>query len=593
MEGTNATLLAACGALAGRVAKLEELAAAGAGAAAEATTHGRVLLQTNETIDLLTEEVVGVNLAIDTLWQLLAAFMVFLMQAGFAALEAGSVRAKNTKNILLKNLLDACLGAVVWWALGFPFAFGTRFNGSNGWIGANNFFLAQYNHVLYTTAQPRYNIELVNFGRTGGDPDGLGGVNTDEAGLSGYAFWMFQWAFAATTATIVSGAVAERCRFVGYLIYQSVLIAFVYPVVVHWVWSTEGWLSAFFVPPNTDGRGTCDGVCDNLFNGIVDFAGSGVVHLVGGTAALWSAYILGPRIGRFGSNGEVNDLQPHSLPLATLGVLIMWFGWYGFNCGSTLALANGLWYVAAKVAVVTTLSAAGGGCGTVILGIIMRQPIDLAPVLNGILSGLVACCAGTATFEPFAGLVVGLVASWLYAGASAGLKKLRIDDPLDASPVHLVNGAWGLIAAGLLSTRTNTIAAYGNPGPTNQEPTDFIFTDSGHKYWGGFYDGGGRLFGAQVIAMLAIFAWVSIVCIPLFGILKITGLFRVSEEEEVVGMDISHHGGSAYEWQMPDGDKTESRLNDDDEKPSPPPPGEPGDTEDTVTDGAASKITEG
>jgi Amt family ammonium transporter len=534
-----------------------QLAAAGAGAAAEATTHGRVLLQTNETIDLLTlsEEVEGINLAIDTLWQLLAAFMVFLMQAGFAALEAGSVRAKNTKNILLKNLLDACLGAVVWWALGFPFAFGARFNGSNGWIGANNFFLAQYNHVLYTTAQPRYNIELVNFGRTGGDPDGLGGVNTDEAGLSGYAFWMFQWAFAATTATIVSGAVAERCRFVGYLIYQSVLIAFVYPVVVHWVWSTEGWLSAFFVPPNNDdpARGTCDGVCDNLFN----------------------------------------DLQPHSLPLATLGVLIMWFGWYGFNCGSTLALANGLWYVAAKVAVVTTLSAAGGGCGTVILGIIMRQPIDLAPVLNGILSGLVACCAGTATFEPFAGLVVGLVASWLYAGASAGLKKLRIDDPLDASPVHLVNGAWGLIAAGLLSTRTNTIAAYGNPGPTNQEPTDFIFTDSGHKYWGGFYDGGGRLFGAQVIAMLAIFAWVSIVCIPLFGILKITGLFRVSEEEEVVGMDISHHGGSAYEWQMPDGDKTESRLNNDDEKPSPPPPGEPGDTEDTVTDGAASKITEG
>merc|ERR1719506_1942599 len=133
--------------------------------------------------------------------------MVFLMQAGFAALEAGSVRAKNTKNILLKNLLDACLGAVVWWALGFPFAFGARFNGSNGWIGANNFFLAQYNHVPYTTAQPRYNIELRNFGRTFSNPDGLGGVNTGEAGLSGYAFWMFQWAFAATTATIVSGAV--------------------------------------------------------------------------------------------------------------------------------------------------------------------------------------------------------------------------------------------------------------------------------------------------------------------------------------------------------------------------------------------------
>lgn len=478
--------------------------------------------------------------------------MVFLMQAGFAALEAGSVRAKNTKNILLKNLLDACVGAVIWWSLGFPFAFGVRFNDGNGWIGANNFFLAQFNTVEFTIEQPRYSIELWNFG---------GG------GLSGYAFWMFQWAFAATTATIVSGAVAERCRFVGYLIYNVFLIAFVYPVVVHWVWSGEGWLSAFFVAPDSGDRGSCQSICNNLFNGIVDFAGSGVVHMTGGTAAFWAAWILGPRIGRFGASGEVNNMMPHSLPIATLGVFIMWFGWYGFNAGSTLALSGGFWYVAAKVAVVTTLAAAGGGCGVVMINLIGRMPIDLAPVLNGILSGLVASCASVATAEPFAGLLIGMVASWLYYGAANVLKMMRIDDPLDASPVHMISGMWGLLAAGLFSTRTNTVAAYGDPDPDNQQPTGFIFTDSGGKYWGGFYGGGGRLFGAEIVALLAIFAWVSICCIVLFGTLKVTGLFRVTEEEEIVGMDISHHGGSAYEWQVKDGEK-------DDEKPPPPAPEE-------------------
>lgn len=466
-------------------------------------------------------------------------------QAGFAALEAGSVRAKNTKNILLKNVIDACAGALMWWALGFPFAFGERLNSSNGWIGANNFFLAQYDQQTITAGNP-YPIAMRNFSYT-------------DTTLSGFAFWLFQWAFAATAATIVSGAVAERCRFVAYLIYTAVITMWIYPVVVHWVWSGEGWLSAFFVQPNTFDntgnliRGTCTGVCNRLRNGVIDFAGSGVVHMTGGTAALFAAWILGPRIGRFDSTGAVQNIPAHSLPLATLGVFILWFGWYGFNCGSTLGISGGYQETAAKVAVVTTLAAGAGGVTSLALSRAIEGHIDLAPSLNGILGGLVASCAGCATVEPFAGMVIGIVAGIIYVGSSKMLKAMRIDDPLDASPVHFFCGIWGLWACGLLSTYTNVSAVYGD--------TVQLFTGGG--YWGGFYGGGGTLLGVNIIATLAIAAWVGINSCIMFGLLKVTGLFRVSEEDETVGMDISHHGGSAYEWQSggpPDGGEDEDEL---------------------------------
>jgi Amt family ammonium transporter len=492
------------------------------------------------------QAIYAINHSLDTLWVLVCAFLVFFMQAGFAALEAGSVRAKNTKNILLKNVIDACAGALMWWALGFPFAFGNRFDGSNGWIGANNFFLAQYDQQA-TTPGNTYPIAMRNYSYT------------DET-LSGFAFWLFQWAFAATAATIVSGAVAERCRFVAYLIYTAVITMWIYPVVVHWVWSSEGWLSAFFVQPNTFDdtgnliRGTCTGVCNRLRNGVIDFAGSGVVHMTGGTAALFAAWILGPRIGRFDSTGAVQNIPAHSLPLATLGVFILWFGWYGFNCGSTLGIIGGLQETAAKVAVVTTLAAGAGGVTSLALSRAIEGHIDLAPSLNGILGGLVASCAGCATVEPFAGMVIGIVAGIIYVGSSKMLKAMRIDDPLDASPVHFFCGIWGLWACGLLSTYTNVSAVYGD---TTVQLT------TGGGYWGGFYGGGGTLLGVNIISTLAIAAWVGINSCIMFGLLKVTGLFRVSEEDETVGMDISHHGGSAYEWQSggpPDGGEDEDEL---------------------------------
>jgi len=468
--------------------------------------------------DATSDLISAINHELDTVWLLISAFLVFFMQAGFAMLEAGGVRAKNTQNILLKNVLDACLGALLWWMVGFPFAYGERTNGDNGWIGANNFFLAQYSTTGPTAGDP-YPIQVR-------------GYEYDSTTINGFSFWIFQWAFAATAATIVSGAVAERCKFIAYLAYTIAITAFIYPVVVHWIWSSEGWLSAFH-----GSSGSCGGACDNIHNGAFDFAGSGVVHMTGGTAALVGAYILGPRIGRFDKDGKVQEIPSHSMPLATLGSFILWFGWYGFNSGSTLGLSNGLSAIAAKVAVVTTLSAAAGGASSLGLSRFIDGHVDLMAGINGILAGLVGSCSGAATIEPWAAVIVGGIAGSIYVGSRHLLFKLKIDDPLDASCVHLFCGAWGLFATGLFSTYSNTVATYGDGAAV---------LPNGDKYYGGFYGGGGTLLAVNIAAMLAIFAWVSSTAGILFFALKQAGLFRVTPEDEISGMDITHHGGGAY-----------------------------------------------
>jgi len=444
---------------------------------------------------------------VNAAWLILMATIVFMLQVGFAMLEVGTVRAKNTKNILIKNIMDASLGALIWWAFGFAFAFGEGGSNPNAFIGTKQFFLLNY--TSDTTAFDPYEY-----------------APTPQS----FAFWFFQWTFAATTATIVSGAVAERCQFKAYLIYSFFLTGFIYPIVVHWVWSGQGWLSSFFDESLTPGQ-------TNLYSGMIDFAGSGVVHMTGGTAALWGSVFLGPRIGRFDADGNVMELQGHSASLAALGVLILWFGFYGFNPGSTL----GIWFggfdyalVASKVAVTTTLSASAGGISCLLLHVLLGGAVDLSPILNGVLAGLVAICAGTATTEPWAAFAIGCSAGPIYYGFSLLWKKLQIDDPLDASPVHLGAGIWGLLTAGLLSSKMNTIAAYGRNG------------------CGAFYGAscsGGTQFVTNLIGCIVIFAWTSFWSIIMFGLLKITGWFRVSADDELAGMDISHHGGSAYEWQ--------------------------------------------
>jgi len=434
----------------------------------------------------LTTEQIQENL--DILWLLIGAYLVFFMQCGFALLEAGSVRAKNTKNILLKNVLDACLGAFVWWFMGFPIAMG---DSSGKFAGGKDFFMMDLTKEL--TNNPTY-----------------------------FATWMFQWAFAATAATIVSGAVAERCKFVAYLVYTTALTAFIYPVVVHWAWSSEGWLSAWV---SEDEKPFLKA------NGFMDFAGSGVVHMTGGAAALMGSIFLGPRIGRFTPAGSVVDMPGHSTVLAALGTFILWFGWYGFNPVSTLAFE----YMgdAARVAVTTTLAAATGGCTTLAIHVALKNPPDVFPALNGILAGLVSITGPCPVVEPWAAAFIGFVGGFVYYGSSTLLKKLQIDDPLDAAPVHFFCGIWGVLSVGLFAEKSYTKSVYGKD------------EDS----YGAFMGGGGKQLGNQIIGVLAIIGWVCFTCSIVFGSLKALKLLRVSAEDEEVGLDSSHHGGDAYNFE--------------------------------------------
>ena len=356
-------------------------------------------------------------------------------------------------------------------------------------------------------------------------------TNMDD-GFTYHGFF-FQFAFAATAATIVSGAVAERCAMISYLCYSLFLTTWVYPVVVHWGWSGRGWLSAW--------KG--DDYRDELLLdiGMVDFAGCGVVHMVGGLSGLIGAKVLGPRQGRFGPVIEIPgqpkknigppiDIPGHSATLQVLGTFILWVGWYGFNPGSTLAL-DGLSGVASKTAVTTTLSAcAGAATGLVIFKLKDRQ-YDLSMTLNGALAGLVSVTASCSVIEPWAAIVIGIVGACVYVGSSMLVLKVGIDDVVDAGPVHYFCGMWGLIASGLFCTKENLHAAY---------------YDNLEDY-GLFYGGGIKLLAVQIIAVFAISAWVFAMMFPFFLGLNAAGLLRVTLEEEQAGMDVSKHGGSAYE----------------------------------------------
>lgn len=435
-----------------------------------------------------------------------------MMQAGFAMLCAGSVRQKNVKNIMLKNLLDACGGAIGFYLLGFGFAYGGDDKPEKTFIG-NSYFALK--------------------------------------GFDDYAGFFFQFAFAATAATIVAGTVAERCKMSAYLCYSLFLTAFVYPVVVHSIWSSNGFLTAFRSEKLNDAfRGV----------GCVDFAGSGVVHMVGGLTALIAAVILGPRKGRFYDEDgnpleEPVQFQPHSVALQILGTFILWFGWYGFNPGSALAISSADSAAVAALCAVTTTMAAAAGCVTCMFtdSIIEGRKTgettyDLTMAMNGALGGLVAVTAGTSVVTPWAALIIGAIGGWVYLGASKTLIKLRIDDAVDAIPVHCANGAWGVIAVGLFANGglMNTAGYNGNH--------EGIF----YSWGGGNSDA--NLLLAQICALFWIIGWVSITMIPFFMLLKAAGMFRVDPLEEEVGLDISHHRGSAYDLSAPKKEDVEELM---------------------------------
>lgn len=440
-----------------------------------ATIHKAVFNEENGL-----DKVEDVRLAADTMFVLFSGYLVFLMQAGFAMLTAGSVRTKNTKNVLLKNVLDACVGAMAYWVFGFALAYG---NDGNRFIGWGNFALS------------KKNIDGVEF-----------------------TSFFFEWAFAATAATIVSGSVAERTSFYAYMAYAFFLSSFVYPVVSHWIWyenEDENWSGFLLSLYGKDG-------------GVVDFAGCTVVHMVGGFAGLAGAIVVGPRHGRFDSEGKVLPIPGHSATLATLGTFLLWFGWYGFNPGSALAIVDKHWSVANRCAVNTTLAGASGGVVTLIVLKFRDHFFDLLGCLNGILAGLVGITASCAFVDPWAAVLIGAIGACVYIATATLLLKFKIDDPLEAFPIHGGAGAWGAIAGGLFNRQTYMELA-GFDG-----------------VYGAFVGGGGKLLCANVLAAVIVAAWTSTLIGILFFVMKMAGILRISPDEELIGNDVSKHGGVAY-----------------------------------------------
>jgi Amt family ammonium transporter len=404
-------------------------------------------------------------LAINTVWTLIAAFLVFFMQAGFAMVETGFTRAKNACNIMMKNLMDFSVGSLAYWAVGFAIMFGVS---AGGLFGTDGFFLS------------------------GADP------STSE-GLWQYTFWIFQAVFAATAATIVSGAMAERTKFKAYLAYSVFITALIYPVVGHWIWG-GGWLGSKL--------------------GFIDFAGSTVVHSVGGWAALVGAWLLGPRLGKYKPDGTSNAIPGHNIPLAALGVFILWFGWFGFNPGSTTAGTN---LSIGAIAVTTNLAAAAGALTAMIAVWIKYGKPDTSMALNGALAGLVGITAGCANVSPMSAVVIGGVAGVLVVIAIEFVDKvLRIDDPVGAVSVHGVCGAWGTLAVGLFAQE-----AYGGVN-------------------GLFFGGGASQLLAQATGVISVFGWVFVSAFILFGVIKKVIGLRVTDEEQLKGLDVGEHGLEAY-----------------------------------------------
>ncbi|MBA3007539.1 MAG: ammonium transporter [Proteobacteria bacterium] len=412
------------------------------------------------TIMTNADAIKGVQTNLDYIWTLVCAALVFFMQAGFACVEAGFTRAKNAINIMMKNLMDFSVGSLAFWAIGFGLMFGKT---TTGWFGTDGFFLSDFT--------------------VGGDPWIL-------------AFWMFQVVFAATAATIVSGAMAERTKFVTYIIYSAVISAFVYPIFGSWAWGSlfhgDGWLGKL---------------------GFIDFAGSTVVHSIGGWAALAGALVLGPRIGKYTKDGRVKAIPGHNIPLAALGVFILWLGWFGFNPGSTTAGNTTI----AMIFVNTNLAAAAG-CVTAMMTswLIFKKP-EIGMSLNGALAGLVAITAGCANVSPTSSIIIGAIAGVLVVFSVLFFDRIGIDDPVGAVSVHGINGAWGTLAAALFNIEGVTA----------------------------------HLVGVQLIGIGAAFIWSFGCCYILFRILKATIGLRVTEEEELEGLDITEHGGHAYfDFQM-------------------------------------------
>ncbi len=385
---------------------------------------------------------------INTLWVLIAGCMVFLMQAGFAMLESGMARSKNAVNVMMKNYMDLCVGSLLFWLVGYGLMFGAN---PTGWYGTDLFGLVK---------APDWDFNLL----------------------------FFQMMFAATAATIVSGAMAERTNYMAYLIGTCGITAIIYPVFGSWAWGDGGWLKAM---------------------GFIDFAGSTVVHSVGGWCALAAVILLGPRLGKFSSDGQVRNLPGHNLGYVAIGGFLLWFGWFGFNGGSTLAAGTNLGHILLN----THLAGAAGAIGALLMSVLLRQPALLTNGVNGSIAGLVSITAGCASMAlPYA-VLTGAVGGALSVLAAKLLEKMRLDDVVGAVAVHGVCGAWGTLAAGL-----------------------FLLGDMFNPHQ----------ILVQLIGIGAAFGWVMVSALLMYGVIAKTVGLRVSALHEQRGLDITEHGEIGY-----------------------------------------------
>jgi len=416
-----------------------------------------------------------VQAVLDNIWVLVAGCLVFFMQAGFALVEAGLTRAKNVVNIMAKNLADTLIGIIAFLAVGYAVAFG----GSNWFIGTDGFFLS--------------------------------GMNPFEIGSSGVlnltssTFFFFQVVFAATAVTIASGAMAERTKFTSYLVFSAVMTALIYPIIVHWTWG-GGLIKRIDIG-------------DAVYS---DFAGSGVVHMTGGVAALMGAIALGPRIGKYGPDGKPRAIPGHNIPFAILGVFILWLGWFGFNPGSELAADTIVMWVAVNTLVA---GAAGGIFATAAVWIKTGKP-DLAMSGNGVLAGLVGITAGCGAMNQLGAVITGAIAGVIVVFAVFGFDRIKVDDPVGAVSVHGVCGAWGVLAVGLFARYDDAFL--------------------GREKAGLFYGGGIDQLVVQVLMVVIIAAFVAVTTGILFFVMKKTIGLRVSAEEEREGLDVLEHGLTGY-----------------------------------------------
>jgi len=406
---------------------------------------------------------------LNNVFVLLAAVLVIFMQAGFALVEAGLTRAKSVANIMMKNLMDFCAGAIAFWAIGFAFAYNGSTDGIGKFIGSGDWFLAPGSFAY-------------------GD-------------LTPTVFFVFQVAFAATAATIVSGAMAERTKFKAYLVYSFVISLIIYPVVVRWVWG-GGWLIQMDTPFH-------------------DFAGSTIVHMTGGVAAFWGAKILGPRIGKYGPDGKPRVILGHNVPFAILGCFVLLVGWYGFNPGSELAADGAI----GGIALTTTLAGAAGALGAMTTVWIRTGKPDVGMTGNGLLAGLVGITAGTAAVTGPYAVLIGFLAGIIVVFAVDFFDKVvKVDDPVGAISVHGVCGAFGTICVGLFASQDV----------------------DGFWQQGLLLGGGPDQLISQLIGIGAVLVWVSACSAILFFALKATIGLRVSEEEELMGLDTLEHGSPGY-----------------------------------------------